>query len=365
MAEREVAAGERIGVVLAGGGARGAYEAGALSVLLPALDAEGRRPALYVGTSAGAINAALFAAYAHRPVADQVAAVLQVWQGISLQDVLSSVVRSSFGRLLTFLGQTAHIPGVRLTSLVDTAPLYETARIKVNWTRLHTNTATGVTRVAVVATSVTTGRATVFVDGGAVPAPVQDRPIDYVGAAIGVEHVLASAAIPVLFPPGQIGDEWFLDGGVRLNVPLKPALDLGADRLVVLATHPATVPPVTTPLPYPACPDVDDSIIAVLDAALVEPMIEDLRNLGRVNRLVGSQGRSVGGRAYRQVPFAFIGPCTRGALARTALEAYAATSRGLRRRLQQIRRPDLPLMAWLLTGPVRVTSSELSTPRRP
>src|ERR1700748_3128923 len=92
-----MAAEETIALVLAGGGARGAYEMGALSVLAPALEAEGRRPRRVIGTSVGALNAAYIAATAERSVAEQVAEGERIWRTIAFDDVLSPLL--SFAEL--------------------------------------------------------------------------------------------------------------------------------------------------------------------------------------------------------------------------------------------------------------------------
>ena len=255
-------------VVVAGGGARGAYEAGALSVLLPALEADGSRPQLCVGTSAGAVNAVLLAATAHLPAQQSAAALLEVWRGIGVPDVFRPLLRTGPVSLGRWAGQLLGVPGVRLHGLVDTAPLAATAQRVVDWPQLRRNLDGGAVALAVVATSGATGRTTVFVDRrGPDPLPPPDdaRPIDYVAARVEAQHVLASAAIPVLFPPvGVVGADhrrrWYVDGGVRLNTPLKPALALGADAVVVVATHPATCPSDPAPPPETGPPDRTSSL---------------------------------------------------------------------------------------------------------
>jgi NTE family protein len=193
-----------------------------------------------------------------------------------------------------------------------------------------------------VATSTTgTGRSVVFLD-----RPVDDgagftddsRPIDYAPARIEPDHLLASAAIPVLFPPVQIGGDWFLDGGVRLNTPIKPALALGADAVVVVATHPAVTPPTGAAIGAGTAPDVDDCVVQLLDVSLVEPMVEDVRMLTKINALAMGP--------YRVVPVLFCGPPDRAALADLAADAYDRP-RGL---LASVLRPDLPLLSLLLAG---------------
>lgn len=348
----------RLAVVLAGGGARGAYEAGVLATLLPHLAAQGVRPALYVGTSAGAINASLFAAHAHLHPVDQAQAVLDVWRGITVDDVFRPVARSALPAAAHWAGQRLGVPGARLLSLVDTAPLRRTAAERVPWAMLRGNLDAGVAGLAVVATAARTGRAVVFVDdatGPAVPNADDERPIDYATTRVECPHVLASAAIPVLFPPVAVAAPasaagWYADGGIRLNAPLKPAIALGADALLVVATHPA-VAPAPAPENGERAPDVDDSIVAMIDAALVDPMIEDIRTLAKVNTLAGDrERRSPSGRVYAPIPFVFVGPATRGALAAEATSAFRDRFTGLRGALRALAHPDLPLLARLVSG---------------
>src|ERR1700684_3112062 len=85
-------AGSSVAVVLPGGGARGAYEAGALSVLLPALEARGERVSIWCGTSVGAINATALASLAHLPARQQVAAAKELWRELRKGDVIAPIV---------------------------------------------------------------------------------------------------------------------------------------------------------------------------------------------------------------------------------------------------------------------------------
>ena len=324
---------ERVAVVVAGAGARGGYEAGVLSVLIPRLHDMGVQVSMYVGTSAGAINATIFTAFAHLPPAEQAQRALDVWRGIKISDVFDSPVVSSPRVVLRFAGQALRIRGARLTSLLDTAPLRHKAETVIDWSQLRSNIDQQGLTLAVVATSGDNSRTVVFVDRPpqAQPLPPSDdnRPIDYLAAEIGPAHVLASSAIPIAFAPVEVCDPadargWYLDGGVRLNAPLKPAIALGADALIAVATHPLEEP-APAPRPNPPPPDVDDMVVQLIDTVLVDRMVEDARTLCKLNNLLGPapvQTRS--GRVYEKKPLLFVSPPSRATLGEAAMEVFAS-----------------------------------------
>jgi NTE family protein len=347
----------RLAVVLAGAGARGAYEAGVLSVVLPHLAAQGQQPDLYVGTSAGALNAAFLASVADLPAEDQADALLEVWRGIGAADVFRPLARTVGPTAGRWLGQLFGLPGVRLFGLVDTAPLRRTATNRVNWEQLRANVSAGLVSLAVVTTASATERTVVFVDSpsGDVPPSDDDRPIDYVATPITVDHLLASAAIPVFFPAVRVTEPagsagWYMDGGVRLNAPLKPALALGADALVVVATHPDKQAGGTVPPGSPQQPDVDDALVQIMDATLVDRMVEDLRNLARLNDLVGQGAQLTSGRPLKVVPWMFFGPAERGTVGALAAATMQRWFSGPAATWRALRHPDLPVLGRLLGG---------------
>jgi NTE family protein len=326
---------ERVAVVAAGAGARGAYEAGALSVLLPWLHEQGMRPTVFAGTSAGAVNASLFAAVAHeddpRHGAEQ---VLDVWRSLTVDKVFRSpLVSGPLQTLPRYIGQAVGLPRAHVISLLDTTPLRATARglFERYAAALHDNIhgpEPVVDVLAVVATD-DLDRSVVFADlaaGVVLPAPEPTRAIDYQRTSVSFEHVLASSAIPALFGPVAIDGRWYIDGGVRLNVPLKPAIALGASRLAVVATHPSTYPVERKPPPATQQPDVVDGIVDVLNAVLADRMVEDLHTLEKVNQLVAPERTRSG---QLSIPYVFVGPETRRQLGDLAAAAYNERARGL------------------------------------
>jgi NTE family protein len=341
-----------VGLVIAGAGARGAYEMGALSVLLPWLRSRGETPRIVVGTSAGAMNAVLVAA-ALEAGDDACTAGLEVWRGIGrasvFEPLLPTSVRSGLRYALGLVGART-----RLDGLLDVTPLLRTLEQFEGWPGVHEAVAGGtLDAVAVLATATGAGRAAVrtdvFVEGGraasagaGVPPDDDARGVRYRATTLTPAHVLASAAIPVAFPPVRITDPragvdgWYLDGGVRLNAPIKPALELGARRVVVVATHPvddagpATPAGGTDPEDTPdGPPDVFSAAAAVMTSALVDRMVDDVRSLRRVNRAVAAVATAAGATAagatagaaaggYAQVPYLFVGPTRPGAIADAA-----------------------------------------------
>jgi len=156
-------------------------------------------------------------------------------------------------------------------------------------------------------------------------------------------------AVRVRKPSGSTG--WFLDGGLRLGAPLKPALALDADALVVVATHPMR-DTTTTPQAGGLAPDVDDILVEFADIALIDRTVEDLRALDKINALVPERElvATASGRLRKKVPYVFVGPAHRETLGRLALEILHSKPRccgGLAARLRQL---EMRLIAHALTG---------------
>ena len=134
----------RIGSVLSGGGARGAYEAGAISILSPALDARNQRPTLFVGTSVGAINAGYMGASAHLDAEEQAAGLLDRWRQATKGSVIRPILLQQLPlTALRYAGELLSVPGVRLPSLLDPKPLEQSLKRWMSWGDLHRNVGQG------------------------------------------------------------------------------------------------------------------------------------------------------------------------------------------------------------------------------
>jgi NTE family protein len=231
----------------------------------------------------------------------------------------------------------------------------------IDWRALHRNVQRGeIEAIGVVATAVRSGRSVVFVDTAGEVSSHHSHVVEYAPTRIDVDHVRASAAIPILFPPVRVEQParwrgWYFDGGTRLNTPIKPALDLGADQLVVVATDAIAEPSAEDGFHDCEPPDFGDGALHLLKGALVDPLIEDMRLLGNVNLYFADpdaapsavEYRSARGKPpYRRVPYIFVSPERPGVIGELAVEVFRSRYGGLK----GLRSPDFPLLSRLLGG---------------
>jgi NTE family protein len=319
-----------VALVLSGGGARGAYEIGVLSVLLPVLEERGERPRIVVGTSVGAFNAAYVAAHAHRPMADAMADGIDIWSHLKWRDVMAPLASPhGIARSLRYLGRLLLVKQPRIDALLFPDALPRLLTRLVSFEQVRRNVEDGTVHAAAVATSsALTRRTIVFHAGG--PAPPRDelREIDYVSATLTDEHVRASGAIPGLFPSVHVSAPqrargWYFDGGTRLNTPIKPALELGADRVLVIGLTSVDRGPEA--LASDERPDLFEGAAQLLQALLVDRLVEDVRELASENQ-PGDDGRPI--------PYIFVTPRERdgvGAIASRIWDERYGGARGLLR----------------------------------
>jgi len=290
----------RIAIVLSGGGARGAYEAGVLSFLMSEMPKRlGRRVEFDIvsGASVGAIHASYWCATLHEDDELRASRLARVWDSLSVE----SVYRLSISDLVRipsriFGGPFNRPPDAggklpdRLPGLLDTSALEELVREQIPWRELRPNLRASDTVLCVSCTEIASGRAVVFVDGRRVAlTPWEYDP--YVVARLSEItplHTLASAAIPLFFPAVRIGRHFYCDGGMRLNTPLSPALRLGADRILLIALR---HPPDAGADPGAAEREVAYNnpaylIGKVLNALLLDHVDYDLQRMRLVNALL-------------------------------------------------------------------------------
>lgn len=275
----------RVALVLPGGGARSAYQVGVLKAIAGWCPAGSPLPfRILCGTSAGAINAAVLAA--HAPDFGQATSELvRVWGGFRVGQVFRAdafdMLRSGLHLILALLTGGWLLPMPR--ALLDNSPLRALLAKNVDFARLRRSVTEGhPDSVAITATSVTGGESVTFVETSR-PFMPWDRALRRgLAANLAVDHLMASAAIPLLFPPVAMNGEHFSDGAMRQATPLAPAIHLGADRILVIGVrHPARTQAVGG-----SAPNMADQFGFMLDSLFMEGLQADLERLNRINELL-------------------------------------------------------------------------------
>jgi NTE family protein len=264
--------------VLSGGGARGAYEAGVLRFVLedlPRRTGVDPTPQLISGTSIGALNGAWIGALG----AQGVRTLSHMWQTLSVEHVYRLSARDLARLPERLLGR-----GTR-AGLLDPAPLRELVERTLPWDRLHARIDRGELHAFIcTATDVASGFCTIWADGG--PGRYEHPTAVLARTRMSAAHVLASAAIPLAFPPVQVDGRWFADGALRRNTPLAPALSFGATRVLVVGVKRARS--VDDAAAHAEAPDPTPAFLAgkALNALMLDPIEEDLRRLRTMNALL-------------------------------------------------------------------------------
>jgi len=281
-----------VGLIMGGGGARAAYQVGFLRHLArhwPELEVP-----YITGVSAGAINAALLASH-HGNFRQAVDELTHLWANLTVEDVFRTDVRSLLWNLLRWASQLlsggVSVGAPKVRGLVDTQPLrtYLSEALHAvdgELTGIPYNLRDKSLRaVAITTTSYTTGQSVTWVQGEGFDE--WSRPQRQARSAVlGVEHIMASAALPLLFPAVELEDEWYGDGGVRLTAPMSPVLHLGARRVIAISTryrptHREAEEPTVTGYPPPA-----QVAGVMLNAIFLDLLDHDAVRLERLNRLL-------------------------------------------------------------------------------
>lgn len=350
----------RVALVLDAGGARSAYQVGALEVLLPLLQEQGARPRLLIGTSAGALLSGALTSTAHLEADEQIARLEDVLGQATKHHVIRPLWRQVPEVLARYASETLGLSRFRLRGLFGTEPLARTLGRAIDWGALHRNIDDGLLdATAVTTTSVRTGQVVMFTESaGEIPRSARRAHRRFVATRLEVSHLMASAAIPTLFPSVRVDEPadaagWYADGATRRRVPLAPALELGADHVVAVGTG-GLRPPNPDPDRDEVAVDLGDSGATLLGAVMDDPLRHDLRRLAEVNSMaedpdlaavLDRHRRARGQAPYRAVPFVAVAPDDGEELARTAMDVFRANHGSLRRTLGD---PDMQIMHRLL-----------------
>jgi NTE family protein len=281
----------QLALVLGGGGARAAYQVGVLRGIAARFP-QFRAP-LLTGVSAGAINVSHLANHVG-PWPHKVDELMDLWRRLHFDDVFRVDTWAVIWRV-TRIGLRLSVglpPGIaRAHSMVDTRPLREFLQRNLGCDKgplpgIRRNIASGdLAAVALTALNYDTGETITFVEGKAIED--WERPLRKGrNIRMTVEHIMASAALPLLFAPVAIDHEWYGDGGIRLVAPLSPAVHLGADRLLVISTH-YEMPPFCQLKKKGAGPPSPAVVLGALyDAVFLDQLDQDAQQIERINKLL-------------------------------------------------------------------------------
>jgi len=284
---------------MSGGGARAAYQVGVLRAIAAMLPRGAANPfAIICGTSAGAINAASLASNADR-FATGVARLAKIWGNLRVQDVyrtdLLGIVGGVFRCLAALLVKGKH--PTRPLSVLDCAPLSSLLGRLIDFRRISRVIAAGhLNALSVTASSYVSGDSVTFYQGDGSQRPWRrahrvGRPAD-----IALPHVLASCALPLVFPTVPIGREHFGDGSMHQLAPISAALHLGARRVLVIAVG-STTPGERVVDDIRVSPSLAQIAGHMLDAIFIDTLDMDLERLQRVNQTLASVREDTGWRS--------------------------------------------------------------------
>lgn len=268
-------------LVLPGGGARGAYQAGVLKAVSELAGKSGNPFPIICGTSAGAINAALLASHANN-FQRGVDRLVDFWDSMHCGRIYRTDWATTMRSGLKWLAALAL--GTRAPrSLLDNQPLHDFLSAQLDLDGIQAAIESGALHaLSISASAYTRAMAISFFQGNEAIKPwTRPRRLG-IAERITTSHLLASAALPLIFPATRIGNEYYGDGGMRLVAPLSPAIHLGADRIMIIGTRDER--PDIAPAKKTSYPSMGEIGGYLLDTIFMDSLTTDLTRLQRINQ---------------------------------------------------------------------------------
>lgn len=275
-------------LILSGGGARAAYQVGVLSAIGKMMPKHSKIPfPILCGTSAGALNAAMLAANADN-FTRAISKLSYLWRHISPDQIYridSMSMASSLSRILFSLFQSGH-PHKQL-SLLDNHPLRELLQRFLDLDKINTCIHhKQLQALSITAMSYSSGKTTSFFQGKSSLANWESNRSLGLRSRLTYNHLLASSAIPTIFPAQKIGEHYFADGAMRQQSPISPALHLGAEKIMVIGVSGNRAPKhwnheVSRPHP----PTIAQITGQLLNSAFIDNLEDDIEQLERINEI--------------------------------------------------------------------------------
>lgn len=299
---------QKTALILSGGGARGAYQAGVLKGLAEILPEKKKSPfSIISGVSAGAINGAKLACDLES-FENAVEKLNFLWSQISTEQVFRTDILSMNKFSFGLLGSQK-----KIDSILDTSPLCELLKKHCDFTKIKKNLDAKVFESLILtANNYTSGTAVSFVQTSTSKLTWKESRRLAVLSEINADHVMASSAIPMLFPPIKIGSHYYGDGCVRNSTPCSPSLRMGADRIFVVGVRTQMSAEISNRLESPAVKDIHPSMIRILNtllnAVLLDSIEQDVHRIQRINQLVELAGENSAREGFKKIPALCISP---------------------------------------------------------
>ncbi|AZZ35436.1 patatin [Bdellovibrio sp. qaytius] len=304
---------KKLGLVLTGGGARAAYQVGVLRAIAEITGFEKNPFAIISGFSAGALNGTWLASQSENFEA-VTRRMVETWSSLTAEQIFK-VGPLSFTKIAYRWIRDRSSGGIKknqITYLLDTSPLAELIKSKINFKALNENIQNNLFHaISVCATDYRTGQSVAFYNGH---ENINDWNIlnrKSLRTLISAEHVLASSAIPIFFPPVRIGESYFGDGMVRLNSPLSAAIHLGAEKLLVIGNRRQGLPLPQTPRAASEGITLGEIVGTILSGLFLDSLDSDLERIARVNRgvaVMSAEAKASQPDHLREIPILNLAP---------------------------------------------------------
>jgi NTE family protein len=282
---------KKIGIVLTGGGARAAYQAGVLRGIAEVTGNLSNPFSIISGYSAGALNGAWLASQ-KGSFPEVTEKLWEIWSSLTAEKIFK-VDTLSLSQIAWRWVRDRSIGGIvgqkkQITYLLDTSPLAKLIQDSIDFETLNANIESGLFHgLSFAATNYRTGQSVSFYNGH---AGIQDwKRLNRVSLRTKIKpsHVMASSALPIFFPPVQIENSFFGDGMVRLNSPLSAAIHLGAEKLLVIGVRgpSGTSHPVNLEVKNIS---VGEIVGTILNGLFFDSLDADLDRMTRINMAVAA-----------------------------------------------------------------------------
>lgn len=301
------------GLILTGGGARAAYQVGVLKAIAEWLPPDAPNPFPVIsGASAGSLNAMILGSRV-QDFRSGVEHLVSLWENLTVDMVFRTDTRTMLKTSAKWLAWLMMLRSPRFAppSLLDNAPLRKVLEGHVNVARMQQAIDSGaLDAVSVTSSGYSSGRSVSFFQGRRGLVSWSRTRRDGKMTSLTLDHLMASIALPIIFPAVRLGQEYFGDGSMRQAAPLSPAIHLGADRLLVIGMRNEDVGGRQRLGNAPDYPSFGEIAGYILDSLFMDSLYTDIERMRRINDLVRQLGgkQKSAARRLREIDVSVIVP---------------------------------------------------------